>query len=280
VTMMSVKTIGLCADYTHQGDWAFDFALVRAKRRNTALNIFRFPSLDCAAPASADAGTAAPVRWDDEWVALDRELREYYDERLGDYLEVGFRVCAGNKNVELRRCLMHQEYSVLVMADTGSNVPGCDLDIRSFAGRLCCPVVVVGPDRADRYALNGAADMLAGQLGLAPGTYEIICGASIDLAAEVPEASDGDAALAFISEGTAAFRLGVPESAAIDEVVRYNVTDPQAGVLLEDCQPIALATLVHLVGPCVAEAAYAGYHIRLHQREGRWALAFHRPDAE
>ena len=54
-------------------------------------------------------------------------MREYYEPRLGDFTNVGFRICEGLADAELHRCLMHQEYQVLVL-------PYRDFGIR-FAGR-------------------------------------------------------------------------------------------------------------------------------------------------
>ena len=46
MTAMTVKDIGMCAHFSRQGDWAFEFALSQASRLGNRLNIFYFPRLD------------------------------------------------------------------------------------------------------------------------------------------------------------------------------------------------------------------------------------------
>lgn len=272
---MSLTSVGLYAQYTQHGDWAFDFALELATRNEIRLNIFRF-SEQPPEPSRDARGNA----WDDEWVAIDRELREYYDERLGDYLEAGFRVCRGIENTELRRCLMHHEYSVLVMGYPSEGAEIGTLGIETFAGRMCAPVVLVGPTRPDQYHLNTPAAVMAGQLGLAPGSYATIAPAtSGEPCSEVPSAVTEDEAWEHIHAGTPSFRVGVPDGDVLQELVRQSVDDPAGGVLLEDSRPIVLATLAHLAGPYVTEAAYAGYHVRLRQEGEQWTLEFGNPSA-
>jgi len=38
----AMKGIGLCAIFSRQGDWAFDYALTLARRHKTKLNVFHF----------------------------------------------------------------------------------------------------------------------------------------------------------------------------------------------------------------------------------------------
>ena len=270
MTTMSLTAVGLYAQYTPYGDWAFDFAFNLAKEHEIRLNIYRFPE-QRSKEAQRDA-------WDDEWVVLDRELREHYDERLGDYVEVGFRVCRGSESVELRRCLMHHEYSVLIAGYPSGDASAATLDMVAFASRLCAPVVLIGPDRPDQYHLNTPAVVMAGQLDLAPGSCQTI---SLPCAGEpcegMPTAVTEDEAREHIRRADPAFRVDVPDSEALQELVRHSVDDPTQGVLLEDSRPIVLATLSHLVGPYVVEALYTGYNVRLHRDGERWALEFRNP---
>jgi hypothetical protein len=98
--------IGLCAIFSRQGDWAFDYALSLARHHKTKLNIFHF--LDSPYTLRRDV-----VFVDAEKPRLlrlpptssrkkDKEMREMFEERLGDYVEVGFRLCEGNDEWELR----------------------------------------------------------------------------------------------------------------------------------------------------------------------------------
>jgi hypothetical protein len=51
-----------------------------------------------------------------EEIDLERSIRLYYDDRLGDYVNVGFRLCEGDEDPELRRCLLvRQDYDILVL---------------------------------------------------------------------------------------------------------------------------------------------------------------------
>jgi hypothetical protein len=88
----------------------------------------------------------------------DRELRETYDERLGDYEDVGFRLCEGADEVELRKCFRKGDYDILVIGynEKGSSF-GCTTTIEAFASEFKGPVVLVGPASADSFYLNRAA---------------------------------------------------------------------------------------------------------------------------
>jgi len=90
-----MKAIGFCSHFIPQGDWAFDYALKLARTRNLQLNIFHW----LASPfrlrrdmVYADDEQTHVERVTEELkLRKDRELREYYDERLGDFVDVGFR---------------------------------------------------------------------------------------------------------------------------------------------------------------------------------------------
>ncbi len=105
--------VGLCAIFSRQGDWAFDYALSLARHYKTKLNIFHF----LASPymlrrdvvfVDAEKTETAPVS--PELIAQkDREMREMFDPLLGDYVDVGFRLCEGNDEWELRKCFRKGE---------------------------------------------------------------------------------------------------------------------------------------------------------------------------
>lgn len=161
MTSIAVKDIGFCAHFSRQGDWAFEFALSLARRLGHRLNIFYFPRLDSPA-LSRPAG-----RFDeDELIALDRRVREYYDEKLGDFVEAGFRVCEDFVDIELRRCLFRREYQVMVLGYLGYGVTFGDDSIEAFAYRFNGPVVLVGPERPDQLYLNPPARLVSWRLGL------------------------------------------------------------------------------------------------------------------
>jgi hypothetical protein len=166
VTSIAVKDIGFCAHFSRQGDWAFEFALSLARRLGHRLNIFYFPRLD------ASFSGRPPARLDDdELVALDRRVREYYDEKLGDFVEAGFRVCEDFVDTELRRCLFRREYQVMVLGYLGHGARFGDDSIEAFAYRFNGPVVLVGPDRPDQLHLNPPARLVGWRLGLAEDAW-------------------------------------------------------------------------------------------------------------
>jgi hypothetical protein len=161
VTSITVKDIGLCAHFSPQGDWAFEFALSQAKRLAHRLNIFYFPRLEWP---SSDRSAARLS--EDQLVVLDRRVREYYDDKLGDFVEVGFRVCEDLIATELRRCLFRREYQVMVLGYLGRGASFGDNSIEVFAFRFNGPIVLVGPDRPDQLYLNPPAQLVSWRLGL------------------------------------------------------------------------------------------------------------------
>jgi hypothetical protein len=89
-------------------------------------------------------------------------VRLYYDQRLGDYVEVGFRLCLGDEDPELRRCLLvRKEYDVLMVPYPRYGCAFGQRPLLEFADSMPCPVVLVGPERPDQLFLNSAAHLLA-----------------------------------------------------------------------------------------------------------------------
>ena len=93
-TAQQISGIGLCASFCEQGDWAFDYALSLAKRTQSTLNIYRFlesPYTLQRDVVFVDAEKTKTAKVTPELIAeKDKELRFLYDERLGDYDNVGF----------------------------------------------------------------------------------------------------------------------------------------------------------------------------------------------
>ena len=116
MTTTAVNAVGFCAHYSRQGDWAFEFALALARSRDAAAQRLPLPlrpvrSRRTGRPEGLEpetSGTASPIE-------RERELRLYYDGRLGDYLDVGFRLCEDREWTELHRCLTPREFQVLVL---------------------------------------------------------------------------------------------------------------------------------------------------------------------
>jgi len=172
MTTFYIKDIGFCADFSTQGDWAFDYALSVCKYMGYGLNIFYVPYLDWG------AWRQPPILPDDEVAALDRRVREYYDSRLGDLIEVGFRMCEGFADSELRRCLLHRDYQVLVLAYKEMGAPFAGREIEEFANGFTGPVVLVGPDRPGQYFINYPARLVYPQLALSERGWSLVASRS------------------------------------------------------------------------------------------------------
>jgi len=159
------NAVGFCAHYSKQGDWAFDYALRLSQIHQIQLNVFHFLSDPYNA---ADDSVESLSETERAKLAIEREkeLRLYYDKRAGDYLDVGFRLCEHAEWVELHRCLLVREFQVLVLGYVSGEAHFGKKPIEEFAESFICPVVLVGPDRQDRYHLNSRAVLIADSLGL------------------------------------------------------------------------------------------------------------------
>ena len=177
----TMSGVGLCAVFSRQGDWAFDYALALARRYQTKLNIFHFLESPYTLRrdlvfVDVEKTLTAPVT-PELIVEKDREIREMFDERLGDYVNVGFRMCEGNDEWELKRCFRQGAYEVLVI---GYNHKGAAFGgkepIESFATKFKAPVVLVGPENPDSFYLNEPAMQRLSELMIPPGKWKKIRG--------------------------------------------------------------------------------------------------------
>jgi hypothetical protein len=165
MSTFSVRAVGFCAHYSRQGDWAFDFALRLARERSLRLNVFHFltnpydPGVRKPESLSREERTALAIR-------LERDLRLYYDARLGDYLDAGFRLCEDPEWTELHRCLTKREFQVLVLGYPHQGARFGGLPIEDFVTRFVCPVVLVGPSSPLDVRLNEPAALIYDKLGL------------------------------------------------------------------------------------------------------------------
>ncbi len=138
MSTFAVRAIGFCAQYSPQGDWAFDFALRLARARSVRLNVFHFLTnpYDPGArmPESLSRGERSALA-----IRLERELRLYYDARLGDYLDAGFRLCEDPEWTELHRCLTKREFQVLVLGYPHEGATFGGVPIEEFVTQLRLP---------------------------------------------------------------------------------------------------------------------------------------------
>ena len=173
-----MQAIGLCSNYSRQGDWAFDFAFRLAGEKDLQLNIFHWlesPFRFRREIVYADEKKTELVRVTDELKAKkDLELREYYEARLGDFVKVGFRLCEGNEGPELLRCLHRKEYDLLVLGylERGADFGG--QQIERFAIDFRVPMVMVGPNKPNAYHLNKRAVAIVDELGIKEGEWSPI----------------------------------------------------------------------------------------------------------
>jgi hypothetical protein len=168
MTTVRVDKIGLVADYSERGDWAFNLALELARSRQMQLNIFHFLQSPYSIPQDITPSEIPAEQCDAiGMVAEDRELREYYDDRLGDFVDVGFRACGNPRhNLELKRCLKGKEYQLLIIPYLDYGVSFGNMPLEEFAYRFTAPVVLVGPENQEQYSLNPAARLLNDSLTL------------------------------------------------------------------------------------------------------------------
>ena len=174
-----MKGIGLCAIFSRQGDWAFDYALSLARHHKTKLNIFHFlesPYILRRDVVFVDAEKTKTAPVTPDFIAKkDREMREMFDERLGDYVDVGFRLCEGNDEWELRKCFKKGDYEVLVIGykEKGAAFGGTTT-IEEFATKFKGPIVLIGPDRADSFCINEHAQKRLEELLIPEGKWKPI----------------------------------------------------------------------------------------------------------
>lgn len=175
MTLQSIRGVGYCARMTQAGDWAFDFALDLAVRHDVRLDIFFFPEpADQPHPSRGRRGEQAELT-EEQKIAIEREVRLYYDQVLGDFVNVGFRLCEGDEEPELRRCLLlRREYDVLVLGYEAYHARFGTRTVEEFARSMPCPTVLVGPERPDQYFLNDPARAWVDRLGLAGASWKPI----------------------------------------------------------------------------------------------------------
>jgi len=166
MTRHGLYAVGFCAHYSQAGDWAFKHALKLSENNGLQLNVFHF--LENPYDSSDKSGQdLTPDERSRIAIERERELRLYYDQRAGDYLNVGFRFCEDNEWTELHRCLLVREFQVLVLANIEPHCIFAGKPIEEFAHAFVSPVILVGPDGPDQIRLNSRAALISHELGLA-----------------------------------------------------------------------------------------------------------------
>ena len=166
------NSVGFCAHYSKQGDWAFDLALQISKMRNVKLNVFYFLK-DPYNPNDNSLKNLSHSTIEKLAIAEEKKLRLYYDQLAEEYLEVGFRVCYDDSRKELHRCLMIREFQLLVLGYTKRGVFFTKKPIEEFANSFISPVILVGPMNSEQLCLNNQAALLSHSLGISAEKYTI-----------------------------------------------------------------------------------------------------------
>lgn len=167
MTVQAIRGVGYCARMTKAGDWAFDYALDLAVHHDVRLNIFFFPSPPYRPHARRGRRGELAELPEERKTAMEKDVRLYYDQLLGEFVNVGFRLCEGDEEPELRRCLLvRKEYDVLVLPYEGYRCRFGSKTIEEFAESMACATVLVGPERSDQFFINTAAQPWLDRLNL------------------------------------------------------------------------------------------------------------------
>lgn len=170
MTLPRISSVGFCAHYSRVGDWAFEYALDLSRRDGLQLNVFHFLS-DPYDPEDDPNEMFTKRELAKLVFEKERELRMYYDGKLKDYLEVGFRLCLDDSWRELHRCLTGRQFQLLVLARPQRGIYFGGQPIEEFADRFVSPVVLVGPDSPDTFLVNRPAALLVDRFHLPAGKW-------------------------------------------------------------------------------------------------------------
>ncbi len=175
-----MRTIGLCTHFCEADSWAFDYALKLVKARAWQLNICHWlPSPyrlrrdlipdDLFLPQEA-------VQKNPQLLArLELQLREYYDERLGDFINVAFKLCEGMYEIEMVRCFRQNLLDLVVMGYLPDDILEPDArPIEEFAVSVPYPLVIVGKNGPNSFLLNQKASEWLDILDLKEAKFQVL----------------------------------------------------------------------------------------------------------
>lgn len=171
-----MKSIGICTQFNQSDDWAFDLGLQMARLGDHKLVICHWLKSpyrlrrdivqnDLFSPTGTVVITPALRN------QFEYQLRECFDERLGNFTNVAFKLCEGQYQVELSRCF-HQHLLDLVLMgqETESQEPSGGVRTQmEFAASFEHPIILVGIDGPNSYWLNSYADQVIAQYRLPSG---------------------------------------------------------------------------------------------------------------
>jgi len=173
MTVQKIQSVGFCAHFSQVGDWAFNYALRLVQQNSWRLNVFHFLS-DPYEPENDSEARFTRQELTHLAIEKERELRLYYDELGGEYMDIGFRLCLDDSWRELHRCLVVREFQLLVLAKPASQARFSGKPIEEFANSFICPVILVGPESPKAFRLNSSAALSIDQLEIMDGQWEQI----------------------------------------------------------------------------------------------------------
>lgn len=173
-----MKSIGLCTHFSETDRWAFNYALHLAQSLDSKLTICHWLQSpyklrrdlvqdDLFSPTGIVAITPRLL------AKFELQLREYYEPLLGDFDEVGFKLCEGQYQVELVRCFRQHLLEVVVMGYQ-MQVSSEGQSLVSFARQLDYPLIIVGSDGENSFWLNESAFAILPELDLPEGRWQLL----------------------------------------------------------------------------------------------------------
>jgi len=176
-----MTTIGLCTNFTQTDEWAFEYALELAIKRDWQLNICHWLNSPYTLRRDIVADDLfAPVRLETVTPALltrlELQLRQYFDPKLGDFTNVAFKLCEGQYQVELIRCMRNHLLDLVVMGYQPATSETYETwqPLSVFAANLPYPIILVGQDGPQSYLINVQALAWQDQLELPEGRWQIL----------------------------------------------------------------------------------------------------------
>ena len=176
-----MTTIGLCTNFTQTDDWAFEYALGLAQKRDWQLNICHWLNSPYTLRRDVVADDLfAPVRLETVTPALltrlELQLRQHFDPKLGDFTNVAFKLCEGQYQVELIRCMRNHLLDLVVMGyrQAANEAYEAWKPLPAFAANLAYPIILVGHDGPQSYLINAQALAWQDQLELPDGSWQIL----------------------------------------------------------------------------------------------------------
>jgi hypothetical protein len=176
-----MKTIGLCTHFLQTDEWAFEYALNLVKSKDWQLNICHWLHSpyrlrrDMVPKDLFFPGQPVPIT-SEKLTKLEYQLRHYFDEKLGDFTNVAFKLCEGMYQVELVRCFRQNLLDLVVMGYLSSEdneEPGA-LPLEEFAMKLSYPLVIVGHKGPNTFLINSEAALCIEELAIPEACRQIL----------------------------------------------------------------------------------------------------------